>query len=451
MLNPQTLRDWCDKPRRAGWLLFALLVVSFVGKVTLRLVVLRDEHYWQSGYSLYFRMAETYLRTGTFCLGDPNTAGAYYAFRPPLYPLFIAAVCRITQYSADAFVVCEALISTLTVALVYGITVRLARAPAALLSTLCYAFYPYSFVHDTQLQENVLYNALSLAAAGCFVIALDGKKGCAFFLAGIVSGAAVLTRTSHLAATLFLGGSLLLVFRHQPRQACRSLLAFALGLLVLLGPWLIRNQLVAGHFAVTSETGFALARAHNDYTFQYYPYRASIDESWGAFHKNMDAEKRRELEAVRDDEFACGDWYSRQALDYIVAHPLETLWHGFYKVAVNFLGILSPLQEPHKNWVYTICYWLLTVPAVYGLWKVRGTSFFKVFLAMVLAQVAVSFVFWAHTSHRSFLDPLFAISAGIGLCALVSSRSDWCVKEPQRGGQSAEEQAEHTISRPTQV
>jgi 4-amino-4-deoxy-L-arabinose transferase-like glycosyltransferase len=423
MLKLQSFFAWCDTPRHSGSLLFVLLVVSFAGKVALRLLFFRDAHYWQSGYSFYFRMAETYLQTGTLCLGDPNTSGAYYAFRPPLYPLLIAVVCRITNKSSDAFVVCEALISTLTVALVYGITLRVARPHAALLSAFSYAFYPYSFVHDTQLQENVLYNALSLAAFALFVIALDGKKRRAFFLAGIASGAAVLTRTSHLAAVAFFGGTLLLVMRHQPGQACRFLLAFALGVLLLLGPWMVRNKWVAGHFNVTSETGFALARAHNDYTFQYYPYRASIDDSWGAFHKNLDAEKRLELDAIRNDEFACGNWYSRQAQQYILGHPLETIGHGFYKVAVNFLGILSPLQEPYKNWVYSISYWLLTLPAVYGLWRVRETSFFKVFLAMILAQVAISFVFWAHTSHRSALDPLFAVAAGIGLAALVSSQS----------------------------
>jgi 4-amino-4-deoxy-L-arabinose transferase-like glycosyltransferase len=424
MPTVQSLRDWYNKPGRSGWLLLALLVVSFTGKVALRLVVLRDPHYWETGYQAYSGMAECYLRTGTVCLGDPESGGGYYAFRPPLYPLFIAAVWRLSHHSADAFVVCEAFLSTLTVALVYWVTARLARPPAALLSALIYAFYPYSFYHDTQVQENVLYNALSLAGAACFVVALDRKDGRLFFLAGVVSGAAALTRMSHTAPILFLVGALLLAFRQQPRQACRWAVAFVLGTLVLLGPWVIRNKLVAGHFALTSETGFALARAHNDYTFQYYPYRANIDVSWRAFHDNMDEDRRQVLYRLADDEFASGEWYRQQALDYIRAHPLETILHGFYKVAVNFLGIFSPLSGWLKNVSYTISYWFLTLLALRGLPRVRGTSFFKVFLAMVLAQAAVSFVFWAHTSHRSFLDPLFAIPAGVGLAALLRPRAE---------------------------
>src|SRR5262249_15848160 len=153
--------------------------------------------------------------------------------------------------------------------------------------------------------------------------------GSVFFLAGIVSGAAGLTRTSHLAVTLFLLGLLVWVFRRQPAAACQFALAFVLGAAVLLSPWLIRNQLTAGRFAMTSEAGSLLAAAHNAYTFQYYPYR-SIDDSWRAFHVNMPEGKRQELDDVAADEFAVERWYCRQALEYIRAHPAETIVHGFH-------------------------------------------------------------------------------------------------------------------------
>jgi 4-amino-4-deoxy-L-arabinose transferase-like glycosyltransferase len=417
------LCDWFSKSWRTHRLLLALLVLSFAGKVVLRLVLMPEPDYWHSSYFFYYSMAENYLQTGSVYLGHPDSdVGRSYAFRPPLYPLFIAAICRSTHYSAGAFVVCQALLSTVTVALVYWITARLAGPPAPLLSALLCAFYPYSFYHDTQLQDTVLHTTLSLAAVACFLVALDGGKGWVFFLAGVVSGVAILTRASHLAAALFLAGTLLLIFRRRPVQAIRFLSACALGTLVLLGPWLIRNKLVAGRFALTSETGFALARAHNDYVFRYYPYRANIMESWLAFIDNLNEGQRQSLAGVADDEFSVERWYAQQALDYIRGHPLETIGHGFYKAAVNFLGVLSPLQEPSKNWVYAISYWVVTVLALCGLPRLRGTSFVKVFLAMVLAQLAVSFVFWAHTSHRSWLDPLFAIPAGVGLTTLVSSK-----------------------------
>jgi 4-amino-4-deoxy-L-arabinose transferase-like glycosyltransferase len=413
--------DWCDQRRRAIWVLVILLIVSFAGKVALRLLVLPDPDYWESGYSFYFGMAQNYLRTGSLCFGDPDSAGAYYAFRPPLYPLFIAAVCRLTDDSAAAFVVCQALVSTATVGLVYVMTARLARPAAAVTASALYAFYPYAFYHDTQLQENVLYNALSFGAAAAFMAALSRRRGRWFFLAGLLSGTAVLTRMSHMAVILFLLGGLGIAWRRQPRQALCMGLAFVLGVLLLTGPWMIRNQCVTGHFALTSETGFALARAHNDYTFRYYPYRDSIDVSWEAYHDNMDEETRLALDQVAANEFACSRWYAGQAVAYIRSHPGETVVHGLYKVAVNFLGVLSPSHGWFKNWSYSISCWLVTLLALRGLLTLRGAPFVTVLVAMVLAQVTVSFVFWAHTSHRSFLDPLFAVAAGVGLVSLVSS------------------------------
>ena len=262
MPTAQFLRGRDNQIWRAGRLLFLLLALSFAGKAAFRLVVFHNPNYWESGYSLYFDLADTFLRTGSFYEVDPDSsATGYRAFSKPLYPLLIAAVCKLTHYSGEAFVLVEALISTLTVVLVYAITVRLAPPPAAFLSALLYAFYPYAFYHDTQLQENVLWNALALATVACLLAAIDGKRGYLFFLAGTLAGGTIATRVSHSTATLFLLGLILFVFRHERKLACRFAGAFSLGTLVLVGPWLVRNKLVVDHFTLTSETGFALARA----------------------------------------------------------------------------------------------------------------------------------------------------------------------------------------------
>ncbi len=217
MLILRSFRDKCESPWYARRFLLALLTFSFLGKVILRLVILRDSDYWDSGYSFYFSTADTYLKTGSMCAGDPAD-GAYFAFRPPLFPLFIATVCRLTNYSADAFVVCEALLSTATVALVYWMTAKIARSSAALAAAALYAFYPYAFWHDTQLQENVLYTALALAGAAALMTAMERQTWRRFFLAGAVTGAAILTRTAHTTTALFLLLAVVFAFRRQPRR-----------------------------------------------------------------------------------------------------------------------------------------------------------------------------------------------------------------------------------------
>ena len=243
---------------------------------------------------------------------------------------------------------------------------------------------------------------------------------------------------SHSTATLFLLGLILFVFRHERKLACRFAGAFSLGTLVLVGPWLVRNKLVVDHFTLTSETGFALARAHNEYTFQYSlpcQYRRKLGPGC---HENMSEDKRQERDRVADDEFAAEAWYRRQAFDYIREHPWETMGHGFYKVAVNFLGILSPLQGTVKNTVYTISYWILTLLAPRGPALRSRHVVFEGVCRVTARSVTVSFVFSAHTSHRSWLDPLFAVPAGIGLAAILRSAGGRSISSSATGEKMSE-------------
>ena len=407
---------------RVTRLLFALLLVSFAGKVAFRLLVTSGADYWQTGYTVYYEMAQNILHHAACCIGDPGQPDAMYAFRPPLYPLIIDAMCGLSLVSASLFVIFVALVSTLCVALVYCITARMASLRAALLSACFYAGYPYAFVHDTQPQENVLLNVLSLGMVASLLLGFDTTKLKYFFVAGILTGAAVLTRISHSAVGLVLFCVVLWTLRRGHAQAWKASLAFVMGGLLVVGPWLVRNEVLLGRFVLTSESGFALARAHNEYTFRYYPYRASIDESWTAYHEEMSREKQEQLSMLSGDELALGRWYSAEAISYMRGHLAESCWHGFLKAGVNFFGVLSPLDGLLKNLTYTVSYWLLTAPALYGLFLLRKTAYFRLFMAILLAQLAVSFVFWAHTSHRAHLDPLFAIPAGVGLSAWIEKR-----------------------------
>lgn len=394
--------------------LLLVLVVSFAAKAALRLA-LAGPGYWDTGYTHYFLIARNYLHTGSLFLGDPSSPVRYWAFRPPIYPLFIAGVYQATNGSIAAFVVAEAIVSTLSVWLVHHATQRLAGPRAALLAAALYAFFPYAFFHDTQLQETVLYVFLSLAAFVLVLRAVERDSRPLFFLAGLVAGLAILTRVSHSAVVLFT--SLGLFF--FARRARRAIPWLVVGTVVTLAPWVIRNGRITGRYVLTSETGFALARAHNEQTFRYFPYRANIDESWSAWHETFNEDERR---AIAGDELSAGAWYRGKALAYMRQHPWRTLGEGFYKVGVSFAGILSPLHEPWRNALYSGSYYALMLLALLGFPRVRATPYAWLGGATIVAHSATTFVFWAHTSHRAFLDPLFAVPAGIGLASLDAAR-----------------------------
>ena len=175
---------------------------------------------------------------------------------------------------------------------------------------------------------------------------------------------------------------------------------------------------MTGHWAMTSGTGWALARVHNEYTFEYFPWQ-SIDRVWAELHRQMDTIQVAERRAVAANEFALDQWYRDLAIEYIREHPWETLRNGIYKVGVIFSGIHSPMDNWLKNSVYAVSYWLLTILALISLPVVWRTSFVRLYLAMLVAYSLATFVFWSHTSHRAFLDPPLAVLAGIGLAMII--------------------------------
>lgn len=410
---------------RAGSLklLIGLLLLSFLARASFRLWFSDPSRYWQSGYSFYHRMAVQLLETGRLTYApEPSDWPCY---RTPIYPAFVAAISWLTNDSAVVFIVCQALISTLTVALVYWITRRLAGETAALWSAALYAFFPYSVVHDTQLQENVLYNALSLLSVGLFLTGLERQSVLRWmFVTGLAAGAAVLTRASHLAPAVVLPIVVWLLPARPRAERVRASLAVVVGMAVVVVPWMIRNAAVSGRFALTSQSGVSFGLAHNPQTFDFYPYRGTIDQSWGAYHEKMSPEQLQQVEALGADEFKRSAWYQEEGWRYIRSEPVETIRRGFVKALVSFAGVMSPLADPVKNWVYSISFWGLTILALVGLRSLRRTPFWNVFWGMMLAQAVFSFVYYAHTSHRSYLDPLLAVPAGIGMARILRRNAE---------------------------
>ncbi|MBI4000073.1 MAG: glycosyltransferase family 39 protein, partial [Candidatus Omnitrophica bacterium] len=248
-----------------------VLCVSFSLKVALRLFLSQHLDFWESGYSFYYKMALNFLQTGELYLQNEHglyLADKLYAIRTPLYPFFIAIIGKWTHFSVVAFVIVQALISTLTVVVVYKIAARF-NSKAAFLSALLYALYPYSLFHDTQLQENVLYNFLSLMSVWSLLVSVEKNKNLLFFLSGSALGFCVLTRASHLVHTFFLIIFLFYKLRKNVKKVLVPISLILLGLLLTLSPWIIRNKRVVGSFTITSLTGGTLAEAHNEFTFLY--------------------------------------------------------------------------------------------------------------------------------------------------------------------------------------
>jgi len=195
-------------------------------------------------------------------------------------------------------------------------------------------------------------------------------------------------------------------FPRRLRSDALLLLAF----LAIVAPWLVRTWRVTGAPVLSSQTGRALWIGNNPLTFSAYPARSiDISESnaWGA----VSPADRAEVGRLEDHEVARSDWFARRAFAYIRAYPLTVAGRAFRKIAAGFSWRLNPAQSTTAQIAYALSYVPIAVLGTIGMILARRNAGVILILLLFLAFSAVTAVFWAHTSHRSYLDVYWIVLA----------------------------------------
>jgi hypothetical protein len=199
-----------------------------------------------------------------------------------------------------------------------------------------------------------------------------------------------------------------------PRRRLRTALALSLPVIVLAGGWMIRNWRLTGAPVLTMEGGEALYFGNSPLTFMYFP-EESIDLVAGEI-EHLPPEAQAVLEPLGADDPARDRIYRQWAIAYARSHPLDVAWGGIRKLWVVVSAQLSPERGALVQWGYRLTFLALHVLAMVGAVKARGRG--HVLAALMVAAFAVTTaVFWAHTSHKSYLDALTFIYAAAGVRA----------------------------------
>jgi 4-amino-4-deoxy-L-arabinose transferase-like glycosyltransferase len=256
----------------------------------------------------YFKQLEPYIRRYydvDIPAEDVPETGYISVFRPPGYPAFLALVYRLSGESNR--IAAARLIQTGVGAALAPLTVLLAAAlglprKAGGLAGATVALYPILWMYPIGLASENLF--LVLVASACLLIlrAADDHRRRSAVLAGIVTGAAILTRG---AFVFFL---LLALPWFARRTGWRRCALFAATAAVVFIPWSIRNSLIAGRPAfVENSIGFNL----------YVGYHPQGD---GGFVSAVARGPTRFLDDVERDR-----WSLEQALGFLRADPLRAL------------------------------------------------------------------------------------------------------------------------------
>ena len=388
--------------------LFWIVLLAFAVRVAVRCYSGSDD-FWVNGYQFFFELAQNIAAGNGIAFGD----GHPIVGRVPLYPAFLAAI----TFGHKLFVpivLFQSLIGAGTVLCAALIAREMFGSAAAIIAATITALYPYYVVHDTALQETSLYTfLLALAIVLLLRVRRSGSRTAAA-CAGVVLGAAVLTRASLAPFALLAPIWLVIpgVFRAGAwRQGLWAAVICAGALALTLSPWLIRSYHLTGSAVLSSKVGYQLWAGNNPYTFSHYPYE-SMDHSIDAAAKAFSVEEIAEMEPLVSDERAIDNWLQRRGVAYISEHPWQTLGSAFRKIAASFGWLPSPRRSFWPTLVHSLSYGLITTLGLWAIWVSRSRwREYLLFYALFVSCALVVAVFHGHTSARAYLDVYLIVFA----------------------------------------
>ena len=401
-------------------------------------LVLRAAMLWGLGGSLaqdrdnYRRIAEHVAAGEGFV--DPQT-GFPTAYRPPLYPLLVAAVL-VSGFGNMAIGIVQLMLGVGAVILTMLCARRLGLGRRSLVAALLVAVDPL-LLQQTALVMTETTSAF-LAALVLWLGAGRPSRlrnialGAAFGLCCLcrptfwVFGALAVTiwAVVRIRAT----NSASSPSRNHWRQGVGIAAGVAAGVVLVVAPWGIRNAIVMGRpIITTTHGGYTLLLAHN------MPYTcAVVEQPWGAvweaaslneWQASLEAEMARATPPIDAAhlspavELARDTWMNRKAREYICNEPFVALKSGM--TLVGRLWNVVPLatkNTPLPNsvrWAIGGFYAVVLVAMLRGVCRLSRDDRLKWWplLALIAGFTVVHSLYWADMRMRAPLIPAIALLA----------------------------------------
>ena len=327
-------------------------------------------------------------------VGGPPTA-----FRVPLYPILLAGL-TLGHQAFWPIVIAQSVIGAAVAICAAPLACRLFHGPAgnraAILASAITALYPHYILHDPALQETRVITLPTFAVISVRKqTARDGRLATGV-LAGLVLGLDVLTRP-----TIAPFAALAVVWLPWRRRTMAG--ACALLLATTVSPWILRNAVEIGDPTLSTETGIEFWAGKYALLHSFSPgeQRRKQERSYGFSNRQDHAE----LDPIQFNEAASDRWYMHKGLDYIRSHPRQTIIDGFHKIAVGFSWLPAPRRGLAMDLVQAISYGPIMLLGLWGMWRHRAHWREDSLIYLLFATfMLVTAIFWAHTSHRVYLD-----------------------------------------------
>ena len=343
-----------------------------------------------------------------------------YSFKPPVYPLFLAAVYKVFARNFVLVGILQAILGALTCLLTYRIGQRVFDGRIGLISAAILSVYPYHVVMAARVSDTTVFTLLMVLSV-FLLLDLASKPSWARVIGtGIALGAGILCRSNMLFFAPL--AMLWLLIRMWPDNKRAFKVAAGTGFVMILTllPWMARNYMVHGQLVLLGTNGgYTFWQSHNPYTEKYLRMRSDLDPI--AFNEGIDWQSKglADLSEAEQDH-----WFYQEGFHFIRQHPLEPVRLAGLKLWSLWGWDLYPDSgNPKKNALFTLTFAPLFVLGLVGLimswkqWRAASLLWFA-FIAFSLVYV----VFYGKTIYRCPLDPLILVFTAFALTRVPLGR-----------------------------
>lgn len=356
------------------------------------------------------------------------------AFRPPLYPLLLAAGFKLLTVPV-AVAGLNLLSAVLTVWLTADLGRLLGIGRWRFIAAGLVAIDPLLVRYSAQPMTESLCTLL--AAVWLWVQVTDRSFLCLHrhrraILVGIAFGLLVLSRPTFWPIPALCGLAWLISRRSAATSSATisksqlvDLMATSIGTLLVVSPWVIRNVIVFGSpILMTTHGGYTLILGNNPVF-----YREVVQQPWGnswpdASQKEWEANLNWQMDqaiGATASELQRDAWQSQQARHFMQLNLSDCVQAMVHRI--RSLWSTSPQGEAAagvNSWVLNLVHWFYLaelIAAAVGTVRVLSSSdrsrWWSMFILIIAVQ-AVHLFYWTNTRMRAPLTPaivLFAATA----------------------------------------
>lgn len=368
----------------------------------------------------------------------PETATAFFE---PLYPVFLGSIRyifgptpgvtfgpEVIPYGPRIIIarLFQSLFDALVILMLYYIGVALFTPATGGIAALVYCFYPYSLAFVTNLVTQNTYLFLQALMAFFFVRTLNKQSWSNYILLGLSAGLTLLTRVSLITFIPFILICLYLPLRKKLKW--KRLAVSVLIMVVVVVPWVIRNQIVMGEPLLLPTKGGRNLWEYNNQVFTSEKMEAEatgVDLIYQKFaKKHYPGLKRKDLidfpKFTDESEIERNEILTARVKGFIIANPwvyaqlCGLRLYQLFRIVPRHLGGPLATFASLATWGWILPASLVGIILSRKQWRRRSVLY-----AIILYTVGTHALTASGIPHRVPTDPYFMLFAAFFLVRVL--------------------------------